>query len=148
MYLPSLIMDCTAMAFSPKTTSLFKLRIIGIKKKRQTTSPATVLLLLLVTTDRTNFVALFANLGFISVLTSDIFALPVGSSPEEKETKASGKSVQSVYVNSEFRATPSVRLSGITVNEIQELKDRRVPENWGKYFEHTSMFQGRVRIYD
>ena len=115
------------MAFSPKTTSLFKLRIIGIKKKRQTTSPATVLLLLLVTTDRTNFVALFANLGFISVLTSDIFALPVGSSPEEKETKAS---VQSVYVNSEFRATPSVRLSGITVNEIQELKDRKVPENW------------------
>ena len=93
VYLPSLIMDCTAIAFSPKTTSLFKLRIIGIKKKRQTTSPATVLLLLRVITDRTNFVAVFANLGLIIIFTSDIFALIIGSSPEEKETNASKNSV-------------------------------------------------------
>ena len=90
------------MAFSPKITSWFKLRIIGIKKKRQTKIPATVLLLLRVITDRTNFVAVFANLGFISIFTNDIFALIIGSSPKEKETKASGNSVQSVYVNSEI----------------------------------------------
>ena len=106
VYLPSLIIDCTAMAFSPKTTSWFKFRIIGIKKKRQTKIPATVLLLLRVTTDRTNFVAVFANLGFISVLTSDMFAVTIDSFPEEKKTKVSWNSIQSVYVNSECSSTP------------------------------------------